>query len=131
MREEIIGDARLILADCRDILPNLGRFGAVVTDPPYGIGEAAGKNKSRGNLAVAKDCGNQDWDNEAYGGSENSVHVEWDAPRQRGVSWRSSYTKANWCHGMVPKMASCDRTDGFRPFHGFRDHGGCLPLTGA
>jgi DNA modification methylase len=29
-----------------------------LTDPPYGIGEAAGKNKSRGKLAVAKDFGN-------------------------------------------------------------------------
>ena len=37
MREEIIGRARLILGDCRDILPTLGRVDAVVTDPPYGI----------------------------------------------------------------------------------------------
>jgi DNA modification methylase len=40
-REEIIGDARLILGDCRDILPTLGKVDAVVTDPPYGIGFAA------------------------------------------------------------------------------------------
>ena len=37
MREEIIGDCRLILGDCRDVLPTLGRVDAVVTDPPYGI----------------------------------------------------------------------------------------------
>ena len=42
-REEIIGDARLILGDCREVLPTLGKVDAVVTDPPYGIGEAAGK----------------------------------------------------------------------------------------
>ena len=36
-REEIIGDCRLLLGDCRDILPTLGRVDAVVTDPPYGI----------------------------------------------------------------------------------------------
>ena len=36
-REEIIGDCRLILGDCRDVLPTLGRVDAVVTDPPYGI----------------------------------------------------------------------------------------------
>ena len=36
-REEIIGDCRLILGDCRDALPKLWGFGAVVTDPPYGI----------------------------------------------------------------------------------------------
>jgi DNA modification methylase len=37
-REEIIGDARLILGDCREVLPTLERVDAVVTDPPYGIG---------------------------------------------------------------------------------------------
>ena len=36
-REEIIGDCRLILADCRDVLPTLGRVDAVVTDPPFGM----------------------------------------------------------------------------------------------
>ncbi len=35
----------------------------ILTDPPYGIGEAAGKNKSRGKLATAKDYGNLQWDN--------------------------------------------------------------------
>ena len=37
MREEIIGDCRLILGDCRDVLPTLGPVDAVVTDPPYGM----------------------------------------------------------------------------------------------
>lgn len=40
-REEIIGNARLILGDCREVLQTLGRVDAVVTDPPYGIGIAA------------------------------------------------------------------------------------------
>lgn len=34
-REEQIGRARLILGDCRDILPTLGKVDAVVTSPPY------------------------------------------------------------------------------------------------
>ncbi len=42
-REEVIGDCRLILGDCRDILPTLGQVDAVVTDPPYGIGADKGK----------------------------------------------------------------------------------------
>ena len=46
-REEIIGDARLILGDCRDILPTLGKVDAVVTDPPYGIGEHGGRFRGR------------------------------------------------------------------------------------
>ena len=34
-RTEVIGDCTLMLGDCRDILPTLGRVDAVVTDPPY------------------------------------------------------------------------------------------------
>ncbi len=37
-RVEHIGDATLWCADCREILPTLGKVDAVVTDPPYGIG---------------------------------------------------------------------------------------------
>lgn len=37
-REEIIGDCRLLLGDCLDILPTLGKVDAVVTDPPYSSG---------------------------------------------------------------------------------------------
>lgn len=42
MRVEHIGRATLYLADCRDVLPSLGTVGAVVTDPPYGIGADKG-----------------------------------------------------------------------------------------
>jgi DNA modification methylase len=38
LREERIGGQRLILGDCLQVMPTLGRFDAVVTDPPYGIG---------------------------------------------------------------------------------------------
>lgn len=39
-----------------------GSYDLLLTDCPYGIGEARGKNKSRTNLAVAKDYGISDWD---------------------------------------------------------------------
>ena len=45
MRKEIIGSATLYLADCKDVLPTLGRVDAVITDPPYGIGASAGTGK--------------------------------------------------------------------------------------
>jgi site-specific DNA-methyltransferase (adenine-specific)/modification methylase len=61
---ERIGNATLYLGDCLEILPTLPKVDAVITDPPYGIGEAAGKNASRGNIAVAKDFGVAEWDNE-------------------------------------------------------------------
>lgn len=63
-REEIIGDCRLILGDCLEVLPTLGKVDAVVTDPPYGIGENDRKIASRGKLAAVKDYGAVDWDNE-------------------------------------------------------------------
>lgn len=37
MRTETIGECTLYLGDCRDILPTLGRFDSVVSDPPYGM----------------------------------------------------------------------------------------------
>lgn len=38
MHEVVIGNARLILGDCLEILPTLPKVDAVITDPPYGIG---------------------------------------------------------------------------------------------
>jgi len=58
-----IGNSTLYLGDCAEILPKLGHFDALVTDPPYGIGESKGRNKSRGKLAISKDYGDDDWDN--------------------------------------------------------------------
>lgn len=54
LRREIIGDATLILGDCREVLPTLPKVDAVVTDPPYGIegtwrgGSSCGWGKFRG-----------------------------------------------------------------------------------
>ncbi len=58
----------LHLGDCLNPVTGMASLAdksvdAVVTDPPYGIGEAAGKNKSRSKLAVAKDYGDDAWDN--------------------------------------------------------------------
>lgn len=35
-REEVIGGCRLILGDCREILPTLEQVDHIITDPPYG-----------------------------------------------------------------------------------------------
>lgn len=42
MRDEVIGDARLFLGDCREVLAALGAIDVVLTDPPYGVGEGVG-----------------------------------------------------------------------------------------
>ncbi len=67
-----IGRARLALGDCREILPTLGKVDAVVTDPPYGIGEAGGNAAKRQRkvggsskaLADQREYADLDWDNE-------------------------------------------------------------------
>lgn len=41
-RKEVIEGATLYLGDCLEILPTLEKVDAVVTDPPYGIGERWG-----------------------------------------------------------------------------------------
>lgn len=66
----IIGDATLYLGDCMDILPTLDKVDAVITDPPYGIGESSKKVLSRQRkkngeskaLADQRDYGAFDWD---------------------------------------------------------------------
>ncbi len=39
MRTETIGNATLYLGDCLEVLPQLAPVEAVITDPPYGIGD--------------------------------------------------------------------------------------------
>lgn len=62
IREERIGRARLLLGDCRDLLPTLEPVDLVCTDPPYGIGENANRVASRTKLAKTTDYGDFDWD---------------------------------------------------------------------
>jgi DNA modification methylase len=57
VREERIGGQRLLLGDCLSIMPLLGKVDAVVTDPPYGIGESGGQFRDRkggGHRVLAK-----------------------------------------------------------------------------
>lgn len=54
VREERIGDCRLIQGDCLKVMPLLGEVDAVVTDPPYGIGIA--------NNPVRQRHTKKDWD---------------------------------------------------------------------
>tara|TARA_R100000388_G_scaffold85922_1_gene65182 strand:- start:372 stop:1007 length:636 start_codon:yes stop_codon:yes gene_type:complete len=64
--KEIIDSATLYLGDCVDILPTIGHFDALVTDPPYGLGEAGG-DKARAKLALADQYEDLGWDDEIAG----------------------------------------------------------------
>lgn len=79
---------KLYNCDWRDIDPELLRADALTCDPPYGIKEAAGKNKSRTNLAVAKDYGDDDWDNEPPS-AEDISRLRTLAPHQ--IIWGGNY----------------------------------------
>lgn len=63
-RDITIGNCRLILGDCMEIMRDLGGADAVVADPPYGINENHKKIASRGKLAAPKDYGEVNWDKE-------------------------------------------------------------------
>jgi site-specific DNA-methyltransferase (adenine-specific)/modification methylase len=69
-RTETIGDATLILGDCREVLETVGKFDALVIDPPYGLGESNKRAISRGMITArvrrhtATDYGDFQWDGE-------------------------------------------------------------------
>ena len=65
MIKQEINDCVLYCADCADLIDDLPNIDALVTDPPYGIGENSKKVASRGKLAKPKDYGQFDWDQSA------------------------------------------------------------------
>jgi DNA modification methylase len=79
-REEIIGDCRLLLGDCREVLPTLGKVDAVITDPPYGIGKDGQQRTTGGN-----------------GGRKAYEFKGWDAQRPDGHLLVSLYELAPIC----------------------------------
>ena len=58
MKKVVIGDCELYLGDCMDVLPTLPKVDAVVTDPPYGLGDkwkgGGAAQKLHGSLSKAK-----------------------------------------------------------------------------
>ena len=57
-----IGSARLALGDCRDILPTLPKVDAVITDPPYGLGDKLSTTADVGQWGKLHQEGGHDWD---------------------------------------------------------------------
>lgn len=47
VRKEVVGNCELYLGDCREIIPTLGLFDAVITSPPYNLGVSAGGGFAR------------------------------------------------------------------------------------
>jgi DNA modification methylase len=85
-REEIIGDCRLILADCRDVLPTLGRVDAVVTDPPYGMAEKLSGSGSGRWKKLYDEKGGFSWDKEAP-----QIVLELPAMANTAIIWGGNF----------------------------------------
>lgn len=56
------GDCRVVLEPWEASRQGKSSFDLLLTDPPYGIGEAAGRNASRGCITKAQDFGSATWD---------------------------------------------------------------------
>ena len=94
MKEERIGPHRLILGDCLEVMPTLGKVDAVVTDPPYGIGENDKKIASRTNLATVKDYGAVKWDS----APASAAHIA----MMREISGHQIIFGGNYFDGLSP-----------------------------
>ena len=91
MSEEVqIGECRLILGDCREVLPTLPMADLVLTDPPYGIYACGGKWGKKSDLQWDKSAA----DNENQILSAGKLHIIWGGnyfvlPPSRGwLAWR-------------------------------------------
>jgi site-specific DNA-methyltransferase (adenine-specific) len=81
-----IGNATLYLGDCMDILPTLGKVDAVITDPPYGIGQDGGAQRTRGSKRTNGD--KMGWD---AGRPELAVFDLMEAAGDVRVYWGGNY----------------------------------------
>ena len=119
-REERIGGQRLILGDCLEVMPLLGRMDAVVTDPPYGIARERLRASESGEWS--KHYASQiEWDDAAPAdavafalGVANGAGVVWGgnyfplAPRRGWLVWdkmqahSSGHAELAWTSADVP-----------------------------
>ena len=102
-REEIIGECRLILGDCREVLPALGPVDLVFTSPPYNLGNTAvgsggmpGKKLGhyRPEDGMSKRGGHGKW---SGGALANGYGIHDDAmPHDAYVAWQKEVLSLCW-----------------------------------
>ena len=100
-RRVVIGDCTLYEADCLELMPHLGAFDAVVTDPPYGMAfQSSHRKESHRKIANDGDCALLKWACGLRAQHSSYVFLRWDAlseiskPRSL-LTW----VKNNWSMG--------------------------------
>jgi len=86
-RHERIGDCDLYLGDCLEVMPSLGKFDAVVTDPPYGIGIDGQTRRIRGRKSDRKGYEFKGWDSQRPGTALRHI-ASLDCPK---IIWGGNY----------------------------------------
>lgn len=124
-KEVIIGDCRLLLGDCLEVMPLLGKVDAVVTDPPYGIGSKMGGGSwsYKDEMSEWDSVANQEWVDEIL--KLNVPSIIWGGnyfttPASRGwLIWKKPYfpsmADAEMAYtnmDMNTKIFEFNRTDG-------------------
>lgn len=90
MKKETIGNATLYLGDCLEVLPTLGRFDAIVTDPPYGIAHLWSKGSERHGWgkANAEAVARNEWDGKPLDEQAISILL---AAAEDHIIWGGNY----------------------------------------
>lgn len=109
MRVETVGTATLYLADCYSVLPTLPKVDALITDPPYGIGE-----RMQGGTwgAAEKYSDFRSWDVAPSAGQIETIL----ASAEKSIMWGGNYFTMPparcWLvwdkRNAVPTMADCE-----------------------
>ena len=101
MTERIIGRARLILGDAREVLPTLDGLSALVTDPPYGMSFRSNHRAERHD-AIANDETDEllQWACRLEPSHSAYIFCRWDnlfaVPKPKSVV---TWVKNNWSMG--------------------------------
>jgi len=137
MKKVEIVDATLYLGDCMDILPNLPKVDAVITDPPYGINYDPTLNKRYNGSAGAfsKISGDSEEMNLSAIFSIAAKKIVWGAEnfyaqlphRGRWICWhkRSEKMRPNSMRGSDFELAWMDESSGYYRFFNLI-HGGVI-----
>ena len=140
-KEVVIGDCRLILGDCIEVMPTLGKVDAIITDPPYGLADRwAGGGGGRRSSWRFDPKEAMAWDQEApafvpdmigfanevviWGGNyfrlpPSRCWLVWD--KKQNDNWTTAQCELAWTNLDRPvrafRMAQCEQASEGKKFH--------------